>query len=141
MARSGKRKLGSDPTPVRNIALPEKDRKKLLILLVVLLAIGVVAIAIGLFEGLTTDPGWAVVENTATQLNVSGDFAVSYCYGQTEESPTEEKKRLTMLYSEASVRAWEIFHEQPITICENQDPYKNLNSKRVPARLVRVGQI
>lgn len=33
------------------------------------------------------------------------------------------------------------YRNKPITICENQDPYKNLNSKRVPARLVRVGQI
>ena len=111
MGKSGKRNTGSGQRPVKNIQISEKNRKVRLILLVVCLAVAVVAFIVGIRAFLTTDAGWTMVESTSAQLNCSGDFIFSYCYGQTEETAIQEKKRLTMAYTQATEDAWQIFYE------------------------------
>lgn len=116
MGRSGRRSSGSGLPPVRQIELSEKDRKKRLILLVILLAIAVVSLTVGMFSALNTEPGWTAVECTASVINCSNDLVFQYCYGQSERSATEEKKALTLLYSEATVDAYRIFYEEVLTL-------------------------
>lgn len=111
MGKSGKRDTGSGQRPVKNIQISEKNRTVRLILLVVCLAVAVVAFWVGIRAILTTESGWTTVDSTSAHLNCSGDFVFSYCYGQTEEPAAQEKKRLTMAYTQASEDAWRIFYE------------------------------
>lgn len=119
MGKSGKRNTDLPLQRVKNIELSDKNRMLRIILLVVLLVIAVMAFYFGIKAFLTTDPGWTQVEANADELNCSEDFLFQYCYGQSEESAIEEKKRLTLLYTEAVEDAWRIFHEEILVVGDN----------------------
>lgn len=81
-----------------------------IILLIVFLVIAIVAFGIGIYSVLDTEPGWEVVECASAEVNCSSEFVFSYCYGQTEENPSVEMKRLSNLYSQLATDAWRIFN-------------------------------
>lgn len=110
MASSGRKKRDPALQPVKELVLSDKNRMLRLILIGVFLLIALIAFTVGLFSALNTEPGWETVDCGATEVNCSGDFIFSYCYGQTEENPTSEKKRLSNLYSQAVIDAWQIFY-------------------------------
>lgn len=120
MARS--RKYDSSVRPVIRAELSEKNRTLRWILIIGFSAIALISFVIGLRAVLVTEPGWEMVESASTEVNVSADFVVSYCYGQTQEDASAEKKRLTMLYSDATEDAYRIFYEglAPISANVNQ---------------------
>ena len=95
----GKRKIkgGSSLPPVKNLILSDENRMLRIILMVVFLVIALVAFYIGIRAVLDTEPGWEAVECASGEVNCSSDFVFSYCYGQTEENPSVEKKRLSNL--------------------------------------------
>jgi hypothetical protein len=89
-----------------------------IILLIVFLVIAVVAFYIGIRAVLDTEPGWETVECASGEVNCSSDFIFSYCYGQTEENPSVEKKRLSNLYAQLATDAWRIFNTDVLTLNE-----------------------
>ena len=119
MARAGKRNNEPSLRPVIRAELSEKNRTIRWILIIGFAAIALISLIVGLRAALVTEPGWEMVESASTESNCSGDFVFSYCYGQTEEDPSAEKKRLTMFYSELSESAYSIFHEGLTPVNEN----------------------
>lgn len=113
-----KNKGGSSLPPVKNLILSDENRMLRIILLIVFLVIAIVAFGIGIHSVLSTEPGWEMVECASGEVNCSGDFVFSYCYGQTEENPSAEKKRLTNLYSQLATDAWRIFNTDVLTLNE-----------------------
>ena len=119
MARSEKRNTEPSVRPVIRAELSEKNRTLRWILIIGFSCIALISLVIGLRAALVTEPGWEMVESASTESNCSGDFIFSYCYGQTEEDPSTEKKRLTMFYSEITESAFHIFYEGLAPINEN----------------------
>lgn len=126
MARSGNRNSKPSLRPVIRAELSDKNRTLRWILIIGFSCIALISLIIGLRAVLVTEPGWEIVESATTEVNTSADFVFSYCYGQTEEDSSTEKKRLTLLYSDLSVNAHRIFTqemqkvnnaiEQPVTV-------------------------
>ena len=117
MARS--RKNTPNVRPVIRAELSDKNRTLRWILIIGFVCIALISFIIGLNALLKTEPGWEMVESASTEINCSADFIVSYCYGQTAEDASTEKKRLTMVYSEAAENAYHIFYEGLAPINEN----------------------
>ena len=126
MARSGKRNSNPSLRPVIRAELSDKNRTLRWILIIGFSCIALISLIIGLRAVLVTEPGWEMVDCATTEVNTSADFVFSYCFGQTEEDASAEKKRLTLLYSDLSVNAHRIFTqelqkvnnaiEQPVTV-------------------------
>lgn len=101
-----------------NIELSEKNQKTRVILFVLLLAFGLTMIGRGLFEMLTQDSGWRMVEpNKTEEYNCSEDFVFMYNIGASGVSATQEYKNIVSIYSDATVKAFQIFTSD----CEYED--------------------
>lgn len=109
MGRSTKENRPYNLKPVKRIELSEKNTTLRAVLAITLLVVGAVAIGVGVFSLLTTDPGWTVIENDSSELNCSDEFVLNYCLGMGEDSATAEKKNITALYSALCSRAYKIF--------------------------------
>ena len=112
MARSGKRNSNPSLRPVIRAELSDKNRTLRWILIIGFSCIALISLIIGLRAVLVTEPGWEMVDCATTEVNTSADFVFSYCFGQTEEDASAEKKRLTLLYSDLSVNAHRIFTQE-----------------------------
>lgn len=95
--------------PVTRIELSESNIKLRWIAIIVLLAIGVVAIMVGLTSMLNTEPGWQTVEVSAKEMNCGGDFTLQYDFSQAGTGATAQFKQLTKVYSDAAVKAYRLF--------------------------------
>lgn len=93
----------------REIFLSDENRKLRVILLCVFLGIGVVAIAAGLMDFLSVDPGWQEVEVIADGVNCSKDFTFQYYFTDSGASATVVQKDLISMYSDAAEKAYWLF--------------------------------
>ena len=94
-------------TPKRpvHIELSGKHKKLRMILICILLAVGVTALAFGLYTLIKPDTGWQKVEANCDGINVGQDFVLQYDYSGT----SAERRQLTSLYSQALEDAYWIF--------------------------------
>lgn len=97
------------PKTVNQIELSTEHKRLRLILAVVFLAIGGIAIACGVANLSSKEPGWSEVEVSSSELNCGDDFVFLYCLGADGTSATAENKALTACYSEAAEYAFQIF--------------------------------
>lgn len=95
--------------PVKRIVLPEGNEKLRWIAIVVLLAIGVTAIAMGVYSLVNVEPGWQSVEITSQVPNTAGDFALQYDFTGMGAQATVRMRELSELYRQASEKAWLLF--------------------------------
>ena len=95
--------------PVKRIELSEKNFKPRVILAVILLIVGLIAIGYALSGWLNEEAGWVTVEVNSSEPNCKDDFVFTYYVGAGEASATNEKKQISALYSEASVKAYKLF--------------------------------
>ena len=107
------RKTGKDNRPhlkpVTRIELSEERKTLRIVLAVVFLAIGIVAILVGLVSLLNTEPGWQEVQISTKAANCAGEFVLMYDFSDTGASATMVNKQLTALYSQATEDAYRIF--------------------------------
>lgn len=96
--------------PVRRVQLPEINEKARWIAIVVLLAIGVVAIGKGLYAMVSTPPGWQTVEVASKQPNCSREFALQYDF--SEGNASARMRQLSETYRQATEDAYRIFSAQ-----------------------------
>lgn len=93
-----------------DIELSEKHNGKKFLLFIVLLAFGLFMIGRGLFSALTTDSGWREIEPQKTaELNCGDEFVLMYNIGASGIAATVEYKEIVNLYSEASMKAYQLF--------------------------------
>lgn len=116
--------------PVIRIELTDEKKRLRLILLVAFLLIGIIALFFALTSALNTDPGWKEVEVETSDLNCSADFTFQYYLGDAGMSATAEYKQLSVVYSDATVKAFWLFHESLLTEKLNNVAYLNANPNK-----------
>ena len=109
MNRTARDTSADHPRPVKRIELNEDKLHVRFILVALLLAFGVGMMALGLYRLLTAESGWQTVDISTGEMNCSGDFVFYYELGRAGESPTAERKRLHIVYTQAAVDAYRIF--------------------------------
>lgn len=93
----------------QEIFLSDKNRMLRIILLCVFLGIAIVAIAIGVSDFLSVDPGWQEVDAISDSTNCSGDFTLQYYFTDSGAAATAVKKDLVSIYSDACHKAYQLF--------------------------------
>ncbi len=109
MNRIARDRTGDHPAPVQRIELNEDKLHLRLILAVVFLAIGLGALFFALTRLLTPDTGWQEIQTSGGGYSVGSDFVFYYDLG-ADGSPAAEKKKLTVLYTQAAAEAYQIFN-------------------------------
>ena len=99
MKKNGKDSRPGLP-PIRKIEVSEEQKGLRIALAAVFLAIGAVAIIIGLVSLLNTEPGWQEVQINANGANCAGEFVLMYDFSDAGSSASAVNKRLTSLYSQ-----------------------------------------
>lgn len=110
MGRTIKNQNTRRPKPVEKIQLSEKHIHLRIFLVILLLAVAAVSFTYALTSYLKEETGWKVIKvSSAAKANVGDEFTFQYELGGGETSATAEYKALTILYSDAAVKAYEIF--------------------------------
>ena len=102
-----------DPKPVTRIEVTEGNKKLRVVLIVVLLAVGLGALTSGFMSLLGKDAGWQSVEVSTDQDHCGTSFQLQYNFSGTGAQATALHKKLSALYSDGLVRAYEAFYTQP----------------------------
>ena len=108
MKKNGKDSRPGLP-PIRKIEVSEEQKGLRIALAAAFLAIGAVAIIIGLVSLLNTEPGWQEVQINANSANCAGEFVLMYDFSDAGSSASAVNKRLTSLYSQAAENAYRMF--------------------------------
>lgn len=109
MNREARQKTARGPEPVQRIELDDSHPVVRLVLVIGLLMLGLLLIGRGIENVLTPPSDWTEIEPASAERNCSGDFVFLYNLGQSGMSASSEKKKLTILYSEACEKAVGIF--------------------------------
>lgn len=109
------------PKPVEKVELSEKHPKRRFYLAILFLVIGVLALVHAVRMFFSTDAGWTEVSaNSASEINCSEDFVFLYELGAGDISATAENKALSIIYTDAAVKAFEMFNtDQAFTDLDN----------------------
>lgn len=111
MGRTVKNQNTQRPKPVEKIRLSEKHIYLRVFLVILLLAVAAVSFTYALTSCFKEETGWKVIKvSSAAKANVGDEFTFQYELGGGETSATVEYKALTILYSDAMVKAYEIFN-------------------------------
>lgn len=111
MGREARRKDSAPHLPpIQKIELSSAHSGRRMATAIVLLAVGVVALVYA-FTGLfTTRKGWQQIEvSSGAEANCGADFALLYDIGSSDVSASAEKRGLTAAYTEAAVKAYQLF--------------------------------
>ena len=98
--------------PVIKIALSEDNLKVRVIALVVLLAIAFTALAMGVKELFTSEPGWKTIECYTEDMAYSADISLQYYLGGEGINATAQERSLNAAYGEAMAEAYRIFNSE-----------------------------
>ncbi len=89
---------------MEHIELSSKNGRLRLVLIGILLVIAAVSLTAGLTALLRQPSGWQQVEANAQGVHCGGDFVLYYDFDDSTD-----QKQLTQVYSDAVVRAWQLF--------------------------------
>lgn len=118
--------------PVDKISLSEKNVVLRLIGVVVLLVIAAFAFAYAINGWLSTESGWTTIEaDSASEINCSNDFVFSYHLGRGDTSATVENKALRIIYTDATEKAYQLFHNKEKFDAVNNIYYINQHPNEV----------
>ena len=133
MNRTVKNRDVNHPKPVQKITLSEKHSKARFILAAVLAAVGVIALTYAFISYLSADSGWTEIKANASSdmANCSEDFIFQYYLGSDGIDATAENKLLVKLYTEATQKAYQLFHSNQIFPGVNNIYYINCHPNEV----------
>lgn len=98
------------PKPVEKIQLSDRKTKLRLVLVILLILAAAGAFVYGVMSGLGKEPGWTTIEvNSSAGLNYGDEFVFQYYLGAGDLSATAENKRISALYTDAMVKAYQLF--------------------------------
>lgn len=100
------------PKPVTKVQLEEKNVKLRIILIIIFVIIAGVCIGIGVSSYFGTDAGWTIIEVDYDENNNASEFVFAYELGTTDVSPSTEKKMVSNIYTNAIIKAYQLFDEQ-----------------------------
>lgn len=96
--------------PIRKIALSDRNFGLRAAATVLLLLIGVGALAYGIIALITPEGGWQEIKvGSSANLSCGDDFYLYYELGASGESITAENRAITSLYTDAAVHAYQVF--------------------------------
>lgn len=98
-----------DPRAISRYEISEKHKKLRLVLAIILLIIAAVAITTGIMSLLNKETGWQKVEITTETRSCSSDFVFQYYFTGRGAETTALHKQLQAAYSEAAVKAYQLF--------------------------------
>ena len=110
MSNEAKNEMPRGLKPVQSVELSENHLKTKWLLVGAFVALALVAFGIAINGWLSEEPGWVEIEATAGKMHCGEDFIFSYCLGEGELSPTNEKKQISALYSDCVIRAYRLFN-------------------------------
>ncbi len=100
------------PKPVEKIEVTEDKKKLRLALMLLFGALGIGLLTYAFVSWLGAEEGWQIIEtNTSYGVTCGSDFTFQYYLGGSGVSATAQKKQLVKLYSQASAKAHQLFHE------------------------------
>lgn len=98
------------PKPVEKIQLSDQKTKLRLALVILLVLVAAGAFVYGVMSGLGKDSGWTTIEvNSSAGLNCGNEFVFQYYLGASGLSATAESKQISALYTDAMVKAYQLF--------------------------------
>lgn len=99
------------PKPVKKIELSEKHFSRRLFLAILLFVVGCAAMIWGISGFFSGQNGWTeIAVRSDAEINCGEDFTFLYELGAGEESATVEQKKVSKIYSDAAVEAYEAFN-------------------------------
>ena len=94
--------------PRKNIELSGKNIALRVVLMVLFIGIALAGVYFGVKGLLTRESGWTRIEaDSSSPAQASADLDFEYCLSS---NATMEYKLLTKLYTETSLRAWQVYH-------------------------------
>ena len=135
MKRTAANRNANHPKPVERVEVNETGTKKRIVLLIVAILVALGAFGYGISTLTKVETGWYVIEATsASEMNCAQDFVFRYQLGHSGVSAAAENKALTLLYTDATEKAYQIFNAR-----ENSLNFKNLYYlNRTPNKPVQV---
>ena len=108
--RGGSRNHTPNVRPVQRIELSERNTKQRLAAVIICLVIASAAFVYALNGLMKNDSGWTNIEvSSSADINCGEDFIFQYKIGVSGMDATAEKKALTLLYTDAAVKAYQNF--------------------------------
>lgn len=99
------------PKPVERVELHTGGTKKRLIAVIVLVLLACGFFAYGVSQLVTRTSGWTEIEAKSTdELSCAADFTLQYELGRGESSSTVEYRRVSAIYSDAAVAAYQTYN-------------------------------
>ena len=95
--------------PVTKIELNTGNEKLRWIAVVVLLLVGVAAIAFGVSQALSVNLGWEEVQARLQEPSVASDFKFQYDFSEAGGSAAQVNRALIQCYGKAAVKAYKLF--------------------------------
>lgn len=112
--------------PVIKAELSEKNPKMRFILAIVLVAIAGCAFIYALMSYLGKESGWTtIVARSDSERNCSDEFVFQYFIGASGASASVENKEIQSLYTEATVKAYQLFNSDEVFEGVNNMAYIN----------------
>ena len=97
--------------PVHSIEISSKNKRLRIILAIVALIVAIVMFAIVLTNLLTKQSGWQTIKVSSPINNCSSEFVLQYDLGRAGASATVEHRQILDLYTQATARAYRVFHK------------------------------
>ena len=123
--------------PVKKVELSEKNIKVRVVLVVLFLTIGAGMIAYAVNAMFTTEAGWRAIEVKTKEANCSEEFVFLYNLGSNGVSATVENKAIVSIYTEATKKAYQLFH--------NKQSFENVNNvytiNQHPNEVIQVDEV
>lgn len=89
--------------------LSEKNKTLRIIAAIALFLIGMVGITVGIKSALSKDNGWQRVQITPDERSCAEQFLLQYDFGRSGAKATVVNRKLQSVYSEACVKAYNLF--------------------------------
>lgn len=100
-----------NPKPVKRIELSERFPKWRLLIAILFAALGIGALVFAVTSYFKVDSGWHMIETASSaETNCGRDFSFRYNLGAGETSASDEHKQVQVLYTDAMVKAYKLFH-------------------------------
>lgn len=110
MKRTAADRTARQPKPVDRVEVKEGGTKKRVVLLIVAILVALGAFYYSVSTLTKVEGGWRVIEATsASEMNCAQNFVFRYYLGHGNMGAAAENKALTLLYTEATEKAYRVF--------------------------------
>lgn len=111
MNRTVKNRNVPNVKPVDKVRLSEKHTRWKFAAVILLLVIAMIAFSYGMVSCFSGETGWRTIEvSSSAETNCSSEFVFQYHIGASGISAAAENRELTSLYTDATVKAYQLFN-------------------------------